>query len=405
MKRVNGNRETGKGRMDFVDDAEGASFDMDSLVESIQMLIPLGLKAAGEALQAEVAQLAGKRHSRRETSTRRWGYNDGSVYMGMQKVPVSVPRVRDVEAGREIPLKTYEALRSPRVIEKSALALVLNGVSQRKYEKAASLIPETFGIKSSSVSRHFIKASALELKKFLSRDLSGENIVSIFIDGKRFAEHGIIVALGVTINGEKKPLGFIESATENHGVCRDFITCLVERGLKVDDGILFVVDGSKGLHKGIKEALGGRAFIQRCQWHKRENVVKYLDKKHQASFRAKLQSAYEEPVYEKAKAKLSAVRKELSLVNESAVASLDEGLEETLTLHKLGMFAKLGRSFKTTNCLESVNRQLGMYTGRVCRWRNSNMRHRWVAAALMEIEPRLRKVSGYKHLAELREIM
>ena len=111
------------------------------------------------------------------------------------------------------------------------------------------------------------------------------------------------------------------------------------------------------------------------------------------------------PSYEKAKARLSAIRKELSLVNESAVASLDEGLEETLTLHKLGMFGQLGRSFKTTNCLESVNRQLGMYTGRVCRWRNSNMRQRWVAAALMEIEPRLRKVSGYKHLPELREIM
>lgn len=126
---------------------------------------------------------------------------------------------------------------------------MLNGVSQRKYEKAAALIPETFGIKSSSVSRHFIRASALELKKFLGRDLSGDDIVSIFVDGKRFAEHGIVVAFGVKVGGEKTPLGFIESATENHGVCRDFINGLVERGLKVDGGILFVVDGSKGLHK------------------------------------------------------------------------------------------------------------------------------------------------------------
>jgi len=405
MKRVNGNCETGKGRMDFVDDAEGASVDVDSLVETIQMLIPLGLIAIDEALQAEVARLAGVAYSRGTGPVQRWGFNPGSVYLGMRKVLVSVPRVRDVVAGREIPLKTYGALRNPHAIEKSALALVLNGVSQRKYEKAASLIPETFGIKSSSVSRHFIKASARMLREFLERDLSGEDIVSIFVDGKRFAESGVIVALGVTINGEKKPLGFIESGTENHGVCRDFITGLVERGLRVDGGILFVVDGSRGLYKGIKEALGGRAFVQRCQWHKRENVVKYLDKKHQASFRAKLQRAYEEPVYEKAKAKLLAVRKELSLLNESAVTSLDEGLEETLTLHKLGMFGKLGRSFKTTNCLENVNRQLGLLTGRVCRWRNSNMRQRWVAAALMEIEPKLRKVNGHKHLAELREIM
>lgn len=405
MERVNGSCAAGKGRMDLAREAEASFPDMDSVVESIQMLIPLGLKAVGEALQAEVARLAGESHSRRGAPVRRWGYNGGSVYLGTQKVSVRVPRVRDVAAGREIPLKVYGALRSRGVIEKSALALVLNGVSQRKYEKAASLIPETFGIRSSSVSRHFVKASAAALKAFVERDLSGEDIVSIFMDGKRFAESGIIIALGVTVGGKKTPLGFIESATENHGVVRDFVNGLVERGLRVDDGILFVVDGSKGLRKGIAEALGERAFIQRCQWHKRENVVKYLDTRRQGVFRAKLQSAYEEPSYEKAAARLSAVRKELSLMNESAAASLDEGLEETLTLHKLGMFGKLGRSFKTTNCLESVNRQLGMYTGRVCRWRNSNMRRRWVAAALMEIEPRLRKVSGHQHLLELREIM
>lgn len=405
MKRVNANGKTGKGRMDLAREAEASFHDMDSVVESIQMLIPLGLKAVGEALRAEVARLAGESHSRRAAPVRRWGYNGGSVYLGKQKVSVRVPRVRDVAAGREIPLKVYGALRSRGVIEKSALALVLNGVSQRKYEKAAALIPETFGIRSSSVSRHFVTASAAALKAFVERDLSGEDIVSIFMDGKRFAESGIIIALGVTVGGKKTPLGFIESATENHGVVRDFINGLVERGLRVDDGILFVVDGSKGLRKGITEALGERAFIQRCQWHKRENVVKYLDKRHQERFRAKLQAAYEEPSHEKASARLSAVRKELSLMNESAAASLDEGLEETLTLHRLGMFGKLGRGFKTTNCLESVNRQLGMYTGRVCRWRNSNMRRRWVAAALMEIEPRLRKVSGYKHLLELREIM
>ena len=405
MKRINEKRESGNGEMDMQCGAGLPGDDIDSLVESIQMLIPLGLIAVGEALQAEVERLAGKSHSRRETSLRRWGYNAGSIYLGKQKAAVRVPRVRDVEASREIQLKTYEALRAPGVIEKSALALALSGVSQRKYEKAAALIPETFGIKHASVSRHFIKASARVLRKFIERDLSGEEIVSIFVDGKRFAENGVIVALGVTITGEKKPLGFIESGTENHGVCRDFINGLVERGLRVDHGILFVVDGSKGLYKGIKEALGDKAFIQRCQWHKRENVVSYLGKNIQARFRSKLQNAYEEPSYEKAKTKLLAVRRELSLVNESAVTSLDEGLEETLTLHKLGMFGKLGRSFKTTNCLENVNRQLGMHTGRVCRWRNSNMRRRWVAAALMEIEPKLRKVSGHKHLRELREIM
>jgi transposase-like protein len=405
MRRINEKTELGNGEYGTESGTLLPGDDIDGLVESIQMLIPLGLKAVGEAMQSEVARLAGASYSRGTGSIQRWGNNPGSVYLGKQKVPVSVPRVRDMSAGREIALKTYEGFRNKRVIEKSALALVLSGVSQRKYEQAASLIPETFGIKHTSVSRHFVKASARVLKDFMERDLSGEDIVSIFLDGKRFAENGVIVALGVKLGGDKVALGFIESGTENHAVCRDFINGLVERGLKADDGLLCVIDGSKGLYKGIKEALGDCAFIQRCQWHKRENVVKYLDKKHQAYFRAKLQRAYEEHTYEKAKAKLSAVRKELSLLNESAAVSLDEGLEETLTLHKLGMFEKLGRSFKTTNCIENVNRQLERYTGQVCRWQNSNMRQRWVAAGLMATEPKLRKVSGHKYLPELQAVM
>jgi len=405
MKRIIPARETSKSRAGRASTAMEALSGVDSVVEAIQALIPLGLMAVGEALAAEVERLAGASHSRKDGSIRRWGRNPGSVYLGKQKVAVRVPRVRDVAAGVEIPLKTYERLRSPQVIEDAAMAVVLNGVSQRKYEKVARLIPEAFGIKGSSVSRHFIRASAGKLRRFNERDLSGEDIVAVFMDGKRMAEHGVVIALGVTIDGEKKPLGFVESATENGAVIRDFTAGLVERGLKVDDGILFVVDGSKGLTKGIRDALGARAFIQRCQWHKRENVVKYLARKDQARIRSRLQTAYEEPSYEKANARLFAVRKELALINESAAASLDEGLEETLTLHKLGMFVKLGRSFKTTNCLESVNRQLGIYMGRVCRWRNSHMRHRWMASALLEIEPRLRKAGGYKHLPELRAAM
>jgi transposase-like protein len=384
----------------------GASADeMDSRAVMIQMLIPIDLEAVNAELQAEVARLAGKRHGQDKGAVKRWGHNPGSVCLEGQKVSMLVPRVRDVLAGKEIPLKSYAALRNTGIIEANALGQVLNGLSQRKYEKVARVMPATFGIKRSSVSRRFIRATAKKLRQLLERDLRGEDIVGIFIDGKRFAEHGVIIALGITVEGNKIVLGFIESGTENGKVCGDFINGLVERGLKTDDGILFVVDGSKGLQKGIEDTLGDRAFVQRCQWHKRENVLSYLDKKHHDHFRTKLQQAYGEPDYDKAKIRLAAVRKELSLLNESAAASFDEGFEKTLTLHKLGMFEKLGRSFKTTNCLESVNGQLELYTGRVCRWQNSNMRQRWVAAALLEIEPRLRKVNGHQHLKELREIM
>ena len=151
--------------------------------------------------------------------------------------------------------------------------------------------------------------------------------------------------------------------------------------------------------------LGEKAIIQRCQWHKRENVVSYLPKKHQATFRRKLQAAYEAPTYNAAKKKLQSIRNELKLINESAASSLDEGLEETLTLHRLGLFKQLGRSFKSTNCIENLNRQIEAYLKRVCRWHNSNQRRRWIASALIEISPRLNKVCGHKSLLLLREKM
>jgi putative transposase len=219
---------------------------------------------------------------------------------------------------------------------------------------------------------------------------------------KTFAENEIVIALGVTIDGEKVLLGFVETSTENHVVCRQFINGLKDRGLAADKEILFVLDGGKGLYKGVKEAMGDKAVIQRCQWHKRENVVSYLAKEQQEGFRAKLQAAYNQLTYDKAKSRLEAIKRELRLINESAVTSLEEGFEETLTLHRLGLYGKLGESFKTTNCIENVNKLLATQTDRVDRWQNSNQRQRWVATAMLNIEPRLRRVRGHKFLNELR---
>ena len=177
------------------------------------------------------------------------------------------------------------------------------------------------------------------------------------------------------------------------------------QGLPVDEEILFIIDGAKGLRKGIKSVFGAKAVIQRCQWHKRENIMSYLPKTHKSRMRRKLQKAYECPTYKEAKSALIVIGKELKLMNESAYRSLEEGLEETLTLHRIDMFTELGRSFKTTNCIESFNRQLEIYTGRVSYWKNSNQRQRWLATAVLEIEPRLNKVQGHKYLSQLREVM
>jgi putative transposase len=370
----------------------------------IQMLIPLGLKAVEAELQAEVGELCGTRYSR-GGAVGRWGSNEGSVFLGEQKVSIKVPRVRDQELNEEVPLKSYERLQSTGFIDEMVLSRVINGISQGKYERAVSEVPETFGIKKTSVCRKFIKASAARLREFLERDLSAHDIVAIFMDGKYFAENQMVIALGVTMSGEKIILGFVETSTENHAVCRDFINRLKERGLNVAQEILFIIDGGKGLFKAVKQAMGKQAIVQRCQWHKRENVLSYLGEEKKVEFRRRLQSAYEQSTYEKAKKKMLAIKKELGLINQSAVASLDEGLEETLTLHRLGLFEKLGRSFKTTNCIENVNKQLAVYTDRVTRWQNSDQRQRWVATAILELEPGLRTVMGHNHLKDLRAAM
>lgn len=371
---------------------------------AIQALIPLGLQAVAMELQQEISDLAGARYSR-GGEIKRWGENPGSVFLGDQKVSVSVPRVRNVVTKTEVPLKSYERLQSPQLVDEMALSRVIHGMSQRNYQKAAVHVPETFGIKKTSVCRRFIRASAKKLREFTERDLSGYDIVAIFIDGKFFADSEIVIALGVTMTGEKILLGFVETSTENQVVCRQFLNGMRDRGLSLENEILFVLDGGKGLHKGVRDVMGKKAVIQRCQWHKRENVLSYLDKKQQKQYRKKLQSAYEQPTYDKAKKRLLGIKRELQLLNQSAAASLDEGLEETLTLHKLGLFVKLGESFKTTNCIENVNGQLGDHTDRVDRWQNSDQRQRWVATALLQIEPRLRSVKGHKHMGELRLAM
>jgi len=215
----------------------------------------------------------------------------------------------------------------------------------------------------------------------------------------------MVIALGVTMEGRKIPLGFVQTGTENERVGRQLLEQLLERGLRVNGGLLCVIDGSRGLRKAVCEVFGKKALIQRCQWHKRENVVSHLPKSMQNVMRKKLQAAYQEPTYERAKEKLLKIRKELQLINQSAVNSLDEGLEETLTLHRLGLFQEIGISFKTTNCIESLMSLVGQKTDKVDYWKNSDQKHRWLAAALLDIEPRLRKVKGCRFLPLLRKAL
>jgi len=376
----------------------------EARIELIQALIPVALAEVGRTLDEEVGRLAGQRHARKGEGELyyRHGSNPGSVRLGGQRHPVRVPRVRGPEG--EVRLGSYDRLHGAAGdVDEGLFRKVLLGISCRDYEAAAEAVPGAIGLSKSTVSREFKKATAHQLKAFQERDLSQYDVVAVFLDGKSFTSDQMVLALGTQLNGDKVFLGFTQTDTENTRAIKIFLRGLADRGLDLSAGALVVIDGSKGLKAGAEAAFSGQVLIQRCQWHKRENVVSYLPRKEQPYWRGRLQRAYQRPTYEEATRDLKAIRTELEELNQSAVASLDEGFEETLTLHRLGVFPLVGRSLKTTNVLESVNAMAEQRCGRVDHWKNSNQKQRWLAAALLDIEPRLRRLLGYRHLPLLRQ--
>jgi transposase-like protein len=280
----------------------------------------------------------------------------------------------------------------------------LGGLSCREYEAAAEAVPEAFGLARSSVSRRFIRASAHELRRLQERRLDDAEWLVLVLDGKTFAGDQLVVALGVTTTGEKRILGLVQTASENKRVIAAFLRDLGERGFPLDRPLLIVLDGAKGLRAAVRDVFGD-VPVQRCQWHKRENVVSYLAKHDQLTWRRKLQAAYAHPTYADAKQALERLHRALRLVNESAAASLAEGLEETLTLHRLNVFPELGVSFKTTNLIESVMARLEAKTHRVTRWRTSDQKLRWCASALWAMERQFRRVKNHRHLRLLKQAL
>jgi len=394
--------------MEVLEPEEYEGLSVNGKVELIQQLIPLGLMYVNELLQSEVKELAGDRYAREAAPKERvrHGSNPGSVKLAGQRLRLEVPRVRNRRENCEVPLKSWEALQqSSGEVQAQLLRRLLYGISCRKYERVAPLVPGAIGLSASSVSRQFVEATAQQLREFQERDLSKLDLVALWIDGKSFSDDMLLIALGLTNDGRKIPLGFVQSRTENSVALSDFLRSLLDRGLRIEEGILVIVDGSKGLRSAIQKVFEDRAVVQRCQWHKRENVVAYLPKKAQAQWRRRLQKAYERPIYEEAKSALEALLDELDETNQSAAQSLREGLEETLTLHRLGVFQLLGKSLKTTNCIESIMSQVEAVCHKVTSWKNSSQKQRWLAASLMDLEPRLRRIQGHQHLPTLRQAL
>ena len=357
-----------------------------------------------QLMEDELKEKAGEKYQRGKRYSR-WGSNPGSIRIGGEKVPVEVPRIYDKEEEKTEEVDGYQKLHSIPVPQEELMRKIVLGLSQKDYERVTRSILESFGMSQSTVSRSFIEESKKILEEFEGRDLGLYDFIALVVDGKYLSRDNMVIALGVTITGVKIPLGFVQTTTENSEAVKGLLKDLIKRNFHFKEGILVIIDGSKGLRKAIEETFGKLAKVQRCQWHKRENVISYLPEKEQDIFRGKLQRAYSEPEYGVAKRRLYEIQNELVKINRSAAKSLEEGLEETLTMHKLGLVEELGRSFTTTNLIENLNSQLMKYLRRIKRWTNAEMKARWIAVALVEIEGKMRRVNNYEKLHLLRSAL
>jgi transposase-like protein len=356
-------------------------------------------------LEDEVAQLCGQRHdwNRANRQATRHGRQEGYICVGGQKLRIQRPRVRSaagVGAG-EVPLERYEQLQRSDALPQAFLRRMVRGVSTRDYDGVIDLAREGFGVQKSSISRGFVRASAASLEAWAGRSLAGVRFVAVLIDGVEYAEESMVVALGVTAEGQKQVLGMRQGATENGEVVTSLLEELSERGLDVSHPTLFVIDGAKALAAGVKRVFGRRAIIQRCQIHKKRNVQAHVPDVHHDELSRRLGDAWGESNYPKARSKLESTVRWLAKINPDAAASLQEGLEETLSVIRLGVPELLRRTLSNTNVIESALSVTRTVTSRVKRWRGGDMRRRWCSAGLQRAEAKFRRVKGYRQIPQL----
>ena len=368
-------------------------------------MFEVGMIAVQQAMKAEVATLAGPRYVRDpQNAVNRWGKQQGLVYVNGQKVNTDKPRVmRKTSAGKheEIELKTYKEFSKPSAMNEAIMAKMLAGVSTRDYEGTIDQVLDGHGISRSAVSRRAVKTASKRLEEFYARRFDDREFVAILIDGIGVADIDNIVALGIDIWGKKTVLGIRQGASENTKVCTELLEDLIERGLSPEGDYLFILDGAKALSKAVKKLFGENAVIQRCQVHKRRNVSDKLPKEHQTRIDNRLAAAYGMNTLEDARKAVEAVYEELIDLSEPAAGSLEEGMEETLTVNRLGLTGYLKRSLSSTNSIESMFSMSRRYKRNVKKWNGSKHIERTVVASLLEAERRFHRVQGYRELKDL----
>jgi transposase-like protein len=387
----------------------------EHMCEGLAASTAVGMEVMAELMDAEVTELAGPKgkHDPDRTATRH-GTEPGSVTLGGRRVPVRRPRVRTVardgQPDREIPLESYDTFASADLLAEGIVARMLAGTSTRRYPVALEPVGEQVeqaasSTSKSAVSRRFVNATAERLAELCNRRLDDQRWLVVFVDGFSFGDHTLVGALGVTADGTKVPLGVVEGSTENAAVCTRLVSDLAARGLDASKGVLFVIDGGKAIAKAVDDVYGALAVTQRCRRHKERNILDHLPEAERPLVRRKLRAAWAKPTVAEAKADLESLARSLARQRPGAAASLREGLDDTLTVNRLGITGALLKTLDSTNPVESMIEIIRDHARRVKRWSSGEMALRWAAAGMLAAQTQFRRVKGYRQLPTLAQAL
>jgi putative transposase len=360
-----------------------------------------GLRVMELLMEEEVRERVGERSQPQPDRTaNRWGKERGFCVVMGQKVPIERPRVRSTD-DEEVRLGSYEMFHRGEPLTETVWEKLMLGLSTRKYGRAVREFAEAYGLEKSAISEHFIEASREKLKEMMERRLDKMRLCALLIDATPFAGQQMVAALGISQDGRKTILGIRQGATENATVVGELLGDLMNRGLDFTEVRLYVLDGGKALHAAVRKYAGESAPIQRCQVHKRRNVLDHLTDEQKPLVAKKLNAAYALEDYDAAKQVLHTLHRELMDLNPSAARSLGEGLEETLTVHRLRIPPQLRKTLASTNVIESAFSIVERVCANVKRWHAGDQRERWVGSGLLVAQKQFRRIQGHKQIPVL----
>ena len=363
-----------------------------------ELIRQAGVQLMGLLMEAEVQERVGERSQRQtDRAANRWGTERGYCVVMGQKVPVQRPRVRTT-ADQEVRLGSYEMFHRGEPLTETVWEELMLGLSTRRYGQAVREFADAYGLEKSAISEHFIEASRTKLKEMMERRLDRLRLCALLIDATPFAGQQMVAALGISQDGRKTILGIRQGATENATVVGELLGDLVNRGLDFSQPRLYVLDGGKALSTAVRKYAGESAPIQRCQVHKRRNVLDHLTDEQKPLAAKKLNAAYALEDHAAAKLALAQLHRELMDLNPSAARSLEEGMEETLTVHRLHIPPQLRKTLASTNIIESAFSIVERVCSNVKRWHGGDQRERWVGSGLLVAEHQFRRVQGCKQI-------